>query len=397
MKAHKPKIQSLLESADIQINGSRPWDIQVLDERLYNKLLVHGSLGLGEAYMAGWWEADALDGFFHRVLSSGLDKNYAITPRVALEYLSAVFTNLQSPSRVHGNIQHHYDIGNELYKAMLDQRMVYTCAYWDEVENLDEAQEAKLELVCRKLGLRQGQRILDIGCGWGSFAKYAAENYGASVVGITISKEQVELARKLCEGLPVEIRLQDYRDVDEKFDHIVSLGMIEHVGYKNYKTYMEMVSRCLEDNGVFLLQTIGSNISVRTTDPWISKYIFPNSMLPSIKQIAQAIEGRFVMEDWHNFGIHYDKTLMAWFQNFDSHWDVLKKDYPERFYRMWKYYLLSSAGAFRSRKIQLWQIALSKNGLTEGFETLRHMASSKETFNNHFKTKKNENIHQILQ
>ena len=397
MKAIKSKIQSLLQSADIHIDGSRPWDIRVLDERLYNKLLVHGSLGLGEAYMDGWWEADALDGFFHRVLSSGLDRNYAITPRGVMGYLSAVIANLQNQTRVYSNIHHHYDIGNDLYKAMLDKRMVYTCAYWDDARSLDEAQEAKLELVCRKLGLRQGQRILDIGCGWGSFAKYAAENYGVSVVGITISKEQVELARNLCGSLPVEIRQQDYRDVDERFDHIVSLGMIEHVGYKNYKTYMEMVSRCLEDNGIFLLQTIGSNISVRTTDPWISKYIFPNSMLPSIKQIAQAIEGRFVMEDWHNFGTHYDKTLMVWFLNFDSHWDVLKNDYSDGFYRMWKYYLLSCAGAFRSRNIQLWQIVLSKHGVTDGFDILRHGSRSQNTYIEDRKTRQNKNIHQILQ
>ena len=376
----------MLVSADIRINGNRPWDIQVLDERMYNKLMLHGSLGLGEAYMNGWWEAASLDQFFYRVFRSGLEKNYAITPRTVLEYLGASFANLQNSSRVYTNIKHHYDIGNDLYKAMLDERMVYTCAYWDEARNLDKAQEAKLEMVCRKLGLRQGQRILDIGCGWGSFAKYAAENCGVSVVGITISQEQVELGRKLCQGLPVEIRLQDYRELNEKFDHIVSLGMIEHVGYKNYKTYMETVSRSLSDNGVFLLQTIGGNISMRTSDAWLNKYIFPNSLLPSIKQLAQSIEGQFVMEDWHNFGIHYDKTLMAWFQNFDRHWISMKSNYSDRFYRMWKYYLLSCAGAFRSRKIQLWQIALSKNGLKEGFSTLRREASSKKTFTT-------ENVH----
>lgn len=375
--ANKHKIQSLLELADIQINGSRPWDIQVLDERLYSRLIRHGSLGLGEAYMDGWWEADAIDQFFYRVLCSGLQNNHTIRPLDVLGYLGALLTNLQDPTTVYSNIKHHYDIGNDLYRAMLDDRMTYTCAYWDEARNLDEAQQAKLEMVCRKLDLRQGQRILDIGCGWGSFAKYAAENYGVSVVGITISKMQVELGRSLCKGLPVEIRLQDYRELNEKFDHIVSLGMMEHVGYKNYRTYMETVSRSLADDGVFLLQTIGSNISVHKTDPWINKYIFPNSMLPSIKQIGQAIEGRFVMEDWHSFGSHYDKTLLAWFRNFDSHWDSLKSNYPARFYRMWKYYLLSCAGAFRSRDLQLWQIVLSKRGLKGGFSTLRHEGMSK--------------------
>jgi len=369
---NKHKIQRLLESADVKINGIRSWDIQVLDERLYNRIIRHGSLGLGEAYMDGWWEAEALDEFFHRVLSSGLDKNQTISTLDILGYLAALLTNLQNPTKVYSNIKHHYDIGNDLYRAMLDKRMTYTGAYWDEAQNLDEAQQAKLEMVCRKLGLREGQRILDIGCGWGSFAKYAAENYGVSVVGITISKEQAELGKSLCKGLPVEIRLQDYRELNETFDHIVSLGMLEHVGYKNYKTYMETVSRSLADNGVFLLQTIGSNISKYLTDPWINKYIFPNSMLPSIKQIGDAIEGQLIMEDWHSFGLHYDKTLLAWFQNFDSHWNSLKNNYPDHFYRMWKYYLLSCAGAFRSRNIQLWQIVFSKHGLKGGYKTLRY-------------------------
>lgn len=381
---NKQRIQKLLASADIQINGSRLWDIEVLDERLYNRIIRHGSLGLGEAYMDGWWETAALDCFFHRILRADLEKKFAITPRTVLEYLAAVLANLQNPTRVHSNIKHHYDIGNDLYKAMLDKRMVYTCAYYDEAQELDEAQEAKLEMVCRKLGLQPGQRILDIGCGWGSFAKYAAENHGVSVVGITISVEQVELSRRLCSGLPVEIRLQDYRDLDERFDHVVSLGMFEHVGYKNYKTYMEGVSRSLSDNGLFLLQTIGSNISVRTTDPWIGKYIFPNSMLPSIKQISKAMEGLFVMEDWHNFGLHYDKTLKAWFQNFNNNWNSLKSNYTDRFYRMWKYYLLSSAGAFRSRKIQLWQVALSKNGLADGFNTAPRHTTAAGTISNKY-------------
>jgi cyclopropane-fatty-acyl-phospholipid synthase len=371
-QTNRLKIQRLLESADIKINGNRSWDIQVLDERLYNRIIRHGSLGLGEAYMDGWWEAEALDEFFFKILNSGIDKNYSITPLDVLGYLGAVLTNLQNPTKVYSNIKHHYDIGNDLYRAMLDKRMTYTGAYWDGAQNLDEAQQAKLEMVCRKLGLKQGQRILDIGCGWGSFAKYAAQNYGVSVVGITISQEQAELGRSLCKGLPIEIRLQDYRQLNEKFDHIVSLGMMEHVGYKNYKTYMETVSRSLSDNGIFLLQTIGSNISERITDPWIDKYIFPNSMLPSIKQIGTAIEDQLVMEDWHSFGPDYDKTLLAWFQNFDSHWDSLKTNYPTHFYRMWKYYLLSCAGAFRSRNIQLWQIAFSKHGLKGGFKASRY-------------------------
>jgi cyclopropane-fatty-acyl-phospholipid synthase len=265
----------------------------------------------------------------------------------------------------------HYDIGNDLYSRMLDKRMVYTCGYWKEAQNLDQAQEAKLDLVCRKIGLKPGQKVLDIGCGWGSFAKFAAEKYNAKVVGVTISKEQAEFASKLCNGLDVEIRIQDYRSVNEQFDHIVSLGMFEHVGYKNYKTFMRTAHKCLKDGGLFLLHTIGGNESVVSTDPWVHKYIFPNGMLPSIKQIGESIENLFVMEDWHNFGTYYDKTLQAWYENFKAHWNEISDKYNERFYRMWTYYLLMSAGAFRARSTQLWQIVLSKDGVSGGYKSIR--------------------------
>ncbi|MFA6389957.1 MAG: cyclopropane fatty acyl phospholipid synthase, partial [Patescibacteria group bacterium] len=240
-----------------------------------------------------------------------------------------------------------------------------------EAKNLDEAQEAKLDLVCKKIGLKSGQRILDIGCGWGSFVKYAAEKYGVSAVGVTVSKEQAELAKKLCAGLPIEILLTDYRNITGEFDHIVSLGMFEHVGYKNYRAYFEVVARHLKDSGLFLLHTIGRNFSAKVTDAWTEKYIFPNSMLPSIKQIGEAIEGLFVMEDWHNFGTDYDKTVIAWLENFNQGWENLKEKYGERFYRMWTYWLYSSQVAFRVRKMQVWQIVLSKKGVPGGYRSIR--------------------------
>jgi len=291
-------------------------------------------------------------------------------PEIA-EFLKAKMVNLQTPSRAFKVGEQHYDVGNDLYAAMLDKRLVYTCGYWKAAQTLDEAQEAKLDLVCRKLGLKAGQRVLDIGCGWGSFAKFAAEKYGVHVVGVTISKEQIALGQKLCEGLPVELRFQDYRDVNEQFDHIVSLGMFEHVGIKNYRTYMEVAARCLKDDGLLLLHTIGNNTSNTAGDAWISKYIFPNSILPSAAQITKAYEDIFVMEDWHNFGAYYDLTLMAWFQNIDRAWPQLKDKYNDRFYRMWKYYLLSCAGSFRARRIQLWQIVLSKKGVPGGYQPIR--------------------------
>jgi len=371
MKTVKQLVEELVSFAGIVINGSNPWDIRVKDERFYGRVMRDGSLGLGESYMDGWWESDQLDETICKILSAKLDKKVRGNLGFVFQLAVSKLMNRQKISRAYIIGEKHYDAGNDLYQAMLDKRMVYTCGYWKAGNNLDEAQEAKLDLVCRKIGLKAGQKVLDIGCGWGSFAKFAAEKYGASVVGITVSKEQAELARQMCQGLPVEIRLQDYRLVNEKFDHIVSLGMFEHVGYKNYRVYMEVAERCLKDDGFFLLHTIGGNKSAITTNPWIEKYIFPNSMLPSIAQIGKSIENIFVMEDWHNFGPDYEKTLLAWFNNFNSQWSGLKNRYNETFYRMWKFYLLSCAGLFRARSAQLWQIVLSKGQVRSHYDSIR--------------------------
>ncbi|MDP1690293.1 MAG: cyclopropane fatty acyl phospholipid synthase [bacterium] len=374
MASAREFVTELLKKADITIGGNRPQDIQVHDERFFNRVIRYGSFGLGEAYMDGWWDAKAPDAFIHTVFIGDLEKHFKINFASILTILKAFFFNLQTSSRARKVGEVHYDLGNDLYEAMLDKRMVYTCGYWSgnpPASGLDEAQEAKLDLVCKKIGLKKGDHILDIGCGWGSFAKFAAEKYGASVVGITISKEQVALAKEHCKGLPIEIRVQDYREVDEKFDHIISLGMFEHVGVKNYREYFEMVNRCLKDGGIFLLHTIGYFRSQLTSDPWFEKYIFPGGALPSIAQIGKAVEGLFLVEDLHNFGADYDQTLMAWFKNFDTAWPRLKDKYDERFYRMWKYYLLSCAGGFRARQIQLWQIVLSKNGVACGYKSVR--------------------------
>ena len=362
---HK-RVEQLLSYADVKINGHRPWDIHINNNNFYSRVLRSGSLGLGETYMEGIWDSRQLDEFICRILKADLpDKVHTFSD--FLFFLQAVLLNLQSPNRAYEVGKHHYDIDNDLYRRMLDKRMIYSCGFWKHATSLDEAQEAKLEMVCRKLNLSPGMRILDIGCGWGGMAKFAAENYGVEVVGITISKEQELLAKECCTGLPVEIRLQDYRSLDETFDCILSIGMFEHVGYKNYRTYMTKVHSLLKENGLFLLHTIGNNQSHKRIDSWIHKYIFPNSMLPSASQITSAYEDFFVLEDWHNFGADYDKTLMHWFSNFNENWHELKNIYDYRFYRMWKYYLLSCAASFRARKNQLWQIVLSPNGIPGGY------------------------------
>jgi cyclopropane-fatty-acyl-phospholipid synthase len=357
--------------ADIQVNGTRPWDIRVRNEDFYARVLRQGSMGLGESYMENWWDAEKLDEFFYRVAKADLATQVRSDWNTSLRMLGQIIANPQRRSKAFEIGERHYDVGNELFQAMLDRRMVYTCAYWGSAETIDEAQEAKLDLVCRKLRLQPGQKVLDIGCGWGSFLKFAAEKHGVSGVGITVSKEQVKLGRQLCEGLPIRIELQDYRDIEGTYDHIVSLGMFEHVGYKNYRTFMQIVSEHLADDGLFLLDSIGGEQSARCTDPWLEKYIFPNSMIPSIAQIGTSIEGLFIMEDWHGFGADYDRTLMAWFRNFAEHWPNLKPHYDECFYRMWKYYLLACAGSFRARKSQCWQIVLSKRGVEGGYVSAR--------------------------
>ena len=364
--SQREKIESLLGPADIRIGGDRSWDIQVHDDRLYARLLAEGTLGIGESYMDGWWDCAAIDELVCRALGGGLDHQFK-SWRLFVDVIEARVRNLQKPKRAYEIGKRHYDIGNDLFHAMLDRRMNYSCGYWARADDLDEAQEHKLELIANKLQLEQDMRVLDIGCGWGGAAKFFAERYGVEVVGITVSEKQVSTGREMCAGLPVELRLQDYRDLDGTFDRIYSIGMFEHVGPKNYGEYMQVVRRSLDKGGLFLLHTIGNNVSSLNTDPWIKRYIFPNSSLPSASQITQAAEGEFVMEDWHNFGPDYDRTLMAWYTRFEKAWPELSARYGERFRRAWHYYLLSCAGAFRARGIQLWQIVFSTGPAGEAY------------------------------
>jgi cyclopropane-fatty-acyl-phospholipid synthase len=364
IRAH---FEKLAETADIRIDGDRPWDIKVHDERLLKRVLTHGTLGLGEAYMDGWWDCDQLDELVRRAQSAGLVPHLT-SPTALARVAHAKVINLQSRRRAFTIGKRHYDIGNDLYRRMLDSRMIYSCGYWRNADTLDAAQEAKLTLIANKLELEAGMRVLDIGCGWGGGAQFFAEKLGCEVVGVTVSREQAALARERCAGLPVDIRLQDYRDLNEGFDRVYSIGMFEHVGVKNYKTYMDVVRRCLRDpDGLSVLHTIGALRSGSQTDPWIEKYIFPNSMLPSMAQIGRAAEGRLVTEDFQNFGRDYDRTLMAWKANVDAHWNELSARYDTRFKRMWDFYLLASAGSFRARNLQLWQFVMSRDGVPAGY------------------------------
>jgi cyclopropane-fatty-acyl-phospholipid synthase len=359
-----PVIGRMLQRAGIEPNGSAPWDVRINDPAVWRRIVTQGVLGVGESYMDGQWDCPRLDELVCRLLRADTD-------RMVTSRNWPGFVNLQSATRAFRVAERHYDLGNDLFAAMLDSRMVYSCAHWPRATNLEEAQEHKLDLIGRKLELRPGERLLDVGCGWGGLAAHAARKYGCEVVGITVSKEQAALARERCAGLPVTIELADGRSVGGRFDKIVSVGMFEHVGPKNYREYFRRVRRLMTNDGLFLLHTIGTDITERATNAWTERYIFPNGKLPSAVEIARATEGQLLIEDWHNFGPDYDRTLMAWWGRFEQAWPTLRARHDERFHRMWTFYLLSSAGFFRSRQGQLWQVVQSTRERSREYRSLR--------------------------
>jgi cyclopropane-fatty-acyl-phospholipid synthase len=350
----------------VYINGHRPFDIRVLHPGFFRRIIGNAQLGLGESYMDGWWECDAIAEMTRRFMVAGLHKPEPLrNMRYLGEYLSVKLNGIGRLSKAFEVGRKHYDLGNDLFRATLDRRMIYSCAYWKGAVTLDQAQENKLDLVCRKLALKPGMTVLEIGCGWGGWAKYAAQKYGVRVVGLTVSSEQAKLARAECAGLPVEVRLEDYRSARGQYDRVISIGMLEHVGHDYYRKFMSVAHRCLKDDGLFLLHSImGYEPVVGTTEAaWLNKYIFPNAELPSLAQILKASEGLFMVEALHRFGSDYDRTLQCWLANFDRNWSSLSGAYDERFRRMWRFYLQLASGIFQSRSALLWQIVFSKNGI----------------------------------
>ncbi len=353
----------LLEHAGIRIDGPDPWDIQVKDDRWYGRVWRQKNLGLGESYMDGWWECERLDEMICRLLAGGIEREVRGNLKYRIGLLPTLLFNLQSRSRSRRNAERHYDLGNDLFLSFLDSCNQYSCGYFAGTDDLEQAQQYKMELISRKLDLTPEDQVLDIGCRWGGLARYLADTHRCTVTGVNVSREQLRFARESCRDLPVHFVDCDYRSIDGSFDKIVSVGMFEHVGADNYRDFMQVAHRCLEDDGVFLLHTIGGNISRKgRAEPWIAKYIFPNGLLPSMAQISSATEKLFVIEDWHNIGPHYDRTLMAWNARFQDAWPQLRPRYDARFKRMWEYYLLSCAGAFRARELQVWQIVMTKHG-----------------------------------
>ncbi len=373
----KKLVINTLKKAGIEINGKNPWDIQVINEKFYKDVASRGSLAFGEGYMKGWWKTNSIDELVYRLWKSETGKieklGFLVKSFFGLKHL---FTDAGSEKRSAEIGKKHYDIGVDLYSQMLGKYMVYSCGFWQKAKTLDEAQIDKMEMICKKLYLKPGMTVLDIGCGFGELLKYMIEKYRVKVVGVTISEDQYKIAKKKCKEScdDATILLCDYRHIPKKygpFDRIVSVGMAEHIGWKNYRIYMKTVHRLLKDDGLFLLHTIGIDKESVTTDPFIDKYIFPGSILPSEKRLIRAMRGLFVFQDWHNFGLYYDKTLMSWFENFQKGWGLLKEKYDDNFYRMWEFYLLSCAGSFRAEYIYLWQIVMTKKGAGVEYRSTR--------------------------
>ena len=360
MAGARKAVEDFFRPADILIDGARAWDIQVHDERFFARVLSGGTLGFGESYMEGWWDCEALDDLSCRALAKRLEERFTHSPRNIFALAISFVLNRQTQRRSRRVGEVHYDLGNDFFQAMLDPWMQYSCALFQEGDDLAAAQRRKLDLVCRKLELRPGLRLLDIGCGWGGLAKYAAEHYGCSVLGVTISREQQQFAANWCRGFDVCIELSDYRRLRGTFDRAVSVGMVEHVGFKNYRTYLEVAASLLGPGGRFLCQGICNSVSSYQLDPWIRRYIFPNSVLPSLSRLSHAAEGIFAVENVFNLGPHYDPTLMAWEKNFREAWPRFAARYGERFRRMWRFYLLTCAGAFRARSMQVYGVLFSK-------------------------------------
>ena len=377
MTRYETLVRDLLQQSGITLGGPAPHDLHVHDPRFYERVVAEGSLGLGESYMDGWWSCGQLDEFFCRILRAKVDSRIHLPWRQILAAGVARVLNRQSSRRASQVATVHYDLGAQFFEAVMDPSMAYSCGYWKHAQTLAEAQQAKLDLTCRKLQLTPTDRVLDIGSGWGSFVSFAAHHYGCAQVGVTISAPQAEYAQRRCAGLPVTIVRADYRAITRRshgqFDKVVSIGMFEHVGPKNYRTFMRVVDDVLTRDGLFLLHTIGDNLSRQRCDPWLDKYIFPNGVAPSVRQIARAIDGIFVMEDWHNFGPDYYLTLMAWCENLRKNFASVALDLPvprDRFFRMWEYFFTSFASAFKTRLLQLWQIVMSR-GTIPGYASIR--------------------------
>lgn len=357
---------------------SSPAPVGTTDETPFEAIRAIARQGidvLGDAYLAGSWTTPHLDqtmaALFSEPAPAGaslpLSQRLARHGRVLRYLVTAGIYNLQQGAGSLEVAHRHYDLGNDLFEAMLDSSMTYTSGLWRSAKTLEEAQRAKLDALCKKMELQPGMSVLDIGCGWGNFAEYAAREYGVTVTGITISTEQARYARERCSGLPVTILEQDYRHVQGSFDRVVSIEMIEAVGKKNLGVFFDTIHRSLKPDGLLALQAISAETVTRYSSRridefllWILRHIFPNGYLPTLPELMAPARSAFVLENLDNLGNSYEKTLLAWEKNFADRWSTLSHRYDEQFYRMWRFYLLSCAALFRIRMTNVYQIVYRK-------------------------------------
>lgn len=388
MDAYKSHVISFLEKAGIAIGGPNDFDIHVNDDRFYEMFFKDRTVGAGEAYTEGFWDVKDLKLLAEKIFLSGkLDHQYGF-----LNNLIYQLNKAQGKLKALFDIKKTYDHNIELYRAMLDKRLLYTCAYWNNIDysvaNLDLAQEQKLELVCQKLGLHQqpkGQSILDYGCGFAGFAKYAHEKYGAKVVGITISKLQYKVAKEICKGLPIEIRFQDYRDIPkgELYDHLVALGIIEHITVKNAREFIlnaksHLKNEKYQDNR-FVLHGMFTNGTEHRIDPWMEKYIFPGAEIFTFKHLFDMIHGVFYCQDFHPFGPDYSLTADAWYQRLEMNYgNLLPSEQNNEFMRTFEFYLKTASASFLTQRNNLMQMVLTHGPVINGLEPVREIFPKKK-------------------
>jgi cyclopropane-fatty-acyl-phospholipid synthase len=367
----KNTVEKLLDKCNIKINGTNPQDIIVHDDRFYKMVLSSGELGLAESYMYKYWSSNNLYETLYLLSKnfnklSYIDFNFNDFLNMTKSYL---FNN-QTIEKALVDVQSHYDIGNDLYTRMLDNNMQYTCAFFQDTNDLNTAQEQKMDLIGQKLNLKPGDTLLDIGCGWGYLINYLSKKYNVQGLGITLSEEQLKYAEiNFKNNSNASYKLMDYRNIpkDMKFTKIVSVGMLEHVGNKNYEEYFDIVHDHLTDDGIALIHTIGCQNSLRgissgsgSGSKFIDKYIFPNGHIPTWDEISPIVSKKFLIQDWQNFGKYYDNTLQSWYKNINSKWDEIP-NYDEKFKRMWNFYLLGCAANFNLCHMNLWQILITKS------------------------------------
>jgi cyclopropane-fatty-acyl-phospholipid synthase len=356
-------VRRALAAADIEIDGHRPWDIRVNDPAFYLRMMPNPAFQIGQTYMDGMWDCDAIDEMVFKLIASRVYAQHEKGGVFHLRNALARVRNMQSRARAGEVALAHYDLDLDLYRGMLDETLTYTCAYWDAPgATLADAQRAKLRLICDKLELKPGQTLLDIGCGFGGLAAFAAEHYGVKTLGVTNSQQHCTVARTLYPHL--ELALMDYRELPalgRRFDAVASVEMIEAVGPKNFTTYFDVVSQCLAPRGAFLLQSFISPASRFVCNEWFDRYIFPNGVVPSFPQLHAASAMTFgAPTDVHELGLHYPSTLLAWDRNLRATWPRLRSRNDERFRRMWHFYLTSLAGVFRAEDLRLCQVLYRK-------------------------------------